>query len=302
MKLYTTKPMNILKYSLIIFSAIILIGITGLFTFGFNYSYQLKNYYEISAIYFEESEYDSKVASIKEQLSSYEITDSYFETSSNGFYNILNVKFTKKNFDKVDELKEKIYLSIYVDDTYPINDSYVTISKVTSTTANSFKWIALATVISMCAIIFVLAFIFVKTKGATVVMLSYIFSLLTSLSIVLFTRLPLTIASASSVFVVSIFTSIISLLLILYVREKMKESKENSSSYLIMSNFIVENFKKILISVCTLILIFILLMFTFDINLITISSQIIISLIVSVLDLIFISIPIYAHFMGETKK
>lgn len=298
----TRKPHSILKYSIIVITTIILIGIAGFFTFGFNKGIEFGGAYQIEVKYFFDEEYDEVKDACKDVLSEYGLSVRQAKTESNGYFSTAVFKFKADSLDNVEEIRGRIILEIFGEKTYENPENLVSIQKIGRSAPTTYGWLAFASLATITAICFILGWVFFGIFGGVSFAVGFASSVLLSLALVLFTRVEFSSATLATITIFSIGFAGALAIVFQKFGELSKEKEFSSSVSKILLEISRSGRRTALVTIVSIMTISLVLFLTFKIDYIFVATAALITTFASIVSMLFVAVPLRSLFFDKFKK
>lgn len=217
---FKAKSSSLLKYALTIISTIIIIGIVGFFVFGVNKGLQFGGGYEIEAA-LPDVEYTTAIKQTNVTLSGYGIEGRQGTKEDKGYYSSMIYRFKSDELSNIDEIEDKLEAAIYEGSDYPDSvDNLLTIKRIGATeNAVNFGWYSLLAAGLVVVIAFLIGWLRHSIFGGIAYAIATAGTALLELSLMVFSRIELSYATAITLFVLLV----LSLIFVSFVANKFKE-------------------------------------------------------------------------------
>lgn len=298
----TRKPYSILKYSIIVLTTIIFIGIAGFFTFGFNKGVEFGNSYQIEAVYFFDEEYVEVETACHDVLSEHGFSIREKKVFKNGYFSTAVFTVKADSIENVEEIRGEIIFAIFSEKSYENPESLVSIQKIGRSVPSSYGWLTFAVIATITAICFVLGWIFFGIFGGLSLSLGFLYTILISLALVLFTRVELSSATLATVLILSL--GIASALALVFQKfgEFSKEKEFASSSRKIFFEISKIGKSISVVAIASILFISLILFLTFKLDYIFVATTILITTFSGIVSTLFFALPLRSLFFEKLKK
>lgn len=289
-----TKPASILKFSITIIATIIIIGIVGFFTLGFNNSLEFGNAYQAEISFLNLDEQDNIEDAVKTVLKENKINIRESKLEDRGFYHTLVVKFKLNDLKNVDEIKTQLVETVYHNDAPAEEKALITIQSIGPSVHKGFGWYVLLTIAVLAIIAFVFGWARKSIFAGLANMISIVASSLLSLSIILVSRVELSVSTVGVVLFSVLFVAIINTLIFSKLRDIKQSRSEQIDSYSLAVGEIIKSYKKLFIySFAVIAAISVIFIITLNLDFIFVGLALLISALSSLTTTLLVGMPFF---------
>lgn len=295
MKTLLNNSKTFIKYSLTIMLFTLLIGTVFVIGFGFNGSAEFGKVYELTIDCFDMAKEEEYTDTAKEVLKDYGYSASEIFVEDRSYCETIVVRYKSTSTKNSELIKNDIVAKLELNENLVTNNSLTRSSEVSSAVK------ALIAVGVIAVVLFVYALIRYEWKVALTTMLNYCFAILLPLALLAITRIEISITAIGVIALISTLSTILLFALIsklMSVAKQQEKPKSFAENYL---SYVNENKFKAIIPASLMLLVFICLIFTFNIGLVYVGLVGIITLIISAFMLVCYS-PAFLVMLNEQPK